>query len=184
MKEIKFLCDDVKVNTTCEESVDLENMERLILCILEDTKAFGSIEDTNINDGIYSNINPDDNLIVLNFKVLFENESFNINLHKQTYRIEDTQLDTLEVLIISNGENNKLHEFKILIKNLLKKYFKEVHIIRDDENELLCTELYPKIHKIENSFRSAINNYMLRKYGISWFKNNIIGDYQSKVNVY
>lgn len=25
---------------------------------------------------------------------------------------------------------------------------------------------------------------MLRKYGISWFKNNIVGDYQSKVSVY
>lgn len=188
MKEVKFLCDDLKRNIQCEEPVnsvcEAENIDRVFLYIQGDIEELGSIDDINMNYGIYSNINPNDNLIILNFKVSFEGERFEVNLHKQTYKIEGTPLDTLEVSIISNDKNDKLHEFKILFKNILKKYFKEIHIIRDDENELLCTELYPKIHKIENLFRSAINNYMLRKYGISWFKNNIVGEYQSKVTSY
>lgn len=158
MKSVAFLCDDIRQNTTCEDSEKMENMQDVFSSILEDIRSICRVDNINMNCGIYSNIEPTDNLIVLDFEVLFEGESFNINLHKQTYSIEDTHLDTLETLIKSNEDNEKLYRFKIFIKNILKKYFKEIHITIDDENELLCTELYLKIHKVENSFRSAINN--------------------------
>lgn len=182
MKQIKFLCDGIRKDIKSKEEIPLEGLDYVIYDIPEKIEGISSIQNETMNEGIYSSIDPDDNIIVLKFEVIFEGEEFNITFHKQTYKIETEGegLETLEILIEAKDENNKLYEFKISIKNILNTYFKEIYIIKDEENESICTELYSKIHSVENLFRSVINNYMLRKYGVSWFKNNIVENYQQK----
>lgn len=178
MNIVKFLCDNIRLDKTKK----FNDEEDIIQMILNDLESIMNIDNQEENNDIC--IDPRENLIKLDLEVIFEEEKFNINIYKQTFKIKNEEIYTLEVTIESCKNNTKLYELKIHMKNVLKNYFKEIYIIKDDENELLCTSLYYKIHKIENLFRSLINNYMLRKYGIGWFKNNIIKKYQNKVVEY
>lgn len=84
----------------------------------------------------------------------------------------------------ADTDSDNFYEVKIHIKDILKKYFKEVFILLDTQNELLCSELYLKMHKIENKLRNAVNIYMLGEFGVGWFKKNIKPIFRDKSNKY
>ena len=86
-----------------------------------------NIYETEENSNIY--IDLDDDLIKLNLKVIYQKEDFDISIYKQTFKIKEKEIYTLEVTITSGKNNPILYELKIDIKNILKDYFKEIYIM-------------------------------------------------------
>lgn len=147
---VKFLSDNIR------QDLDFED---IFESIIFDIKALGDLEEENFNGGEYSLINPAIMLVQSNLKMKISSVSFMFLLQKQSYeKNQGEELNTLEVTIKSTSESNKdLYLAKVAIKNILKKYFKEIFILTDTQNEELCSQLYRDIHITENSFREAIN---------------------------
>lgn len=177
MQIVKFLCDNLRSEFDIDEAFEE---------IISKIQSEGKCKKESFNDGEYSVIDPNDMLVMCILEIEINSEFFKVIIHKQTYeKIKNEVLNTIE-LEISSLSNNKeaLYEIKVKSKDILKNYFKEIFILKDSQNEVLCSQLYLKIHIVENRFRELINKYMLRKYGVKWFKNNIKEEYQKKSNQY
>ncbi len=174
---VKFLCNNLRSGFDIDEA--FEEIKSKI-------QSEGKCKKESFNDGEYSVIDPNDMLIMCILEMEINSEVFKVIIHKQTYeKTKNEVLNTIE-LEISSVSNNKeaLYEIKVKSKDILKNYFKEIFILKDSQNEVLCSQLYLIIHIVENRFRELINKYMLRKYGVKWFKNNIKEEYQKKSNQY
>ncbi len=172
---VKFLSNNIRENI--EKSIELEDIFESIIC---DIRALGDLENETFNGGEYNLIDPDIMLVKAKLKMRISSALFVFTLQKQSYeKDQGEEVRTLEVTINSEADEN-FYSIKVAIKTILKKYFKEVFIPTDTQNEELCSYLYRDIHRTENNFREAINAYMLRKFGVGWFKNNIKEEYQKK----
>jgi|GEM_PF-5805278 len=175
MEKIKFLGNYLKN--------DLD-VELIFKNIIADIKLIGECEEEYYNTGQYTLINPDDILITCLLKMNIEANTYQILLHKQTFeRKTKEDLNILEIEITTN-DSDDIYNVKIKVKNILKKYYKELFILMDTHNQTLCSQLYSQIHKVENRFREEINRYMVRKYGVGWFKENIKDEFQTKSQNY
>lgn len=175
MQKIKFLVNNIKNDLGNE--LTLEN-------IVLDIKSMGECKSQSLNFGEYSLIDPDEMLVNCRVQMEIESYVYDILIHIQTYETGDSEsVNTLEVTITTDIAN-EIYGVKVNVKDILKKYYKEIYILIDTHNQSLCSELYYQIHRVENKFREAINSYMVRKYGVAWFKQNIKDEFQSKSKQY
>lgn len=175
MQQVKFLANCIKK--------DLRS-ENVFESIVSNINEIGTCEMKTFNSGEYSLISPDDMLITCQLKMNIDSIIFDVLIHKQTYKMGvDEELNTLEVTIMTNNED-EIYDFKVKIKDILKKYYKEIFILMDTHNQILCSQLYSKIYRVENRFRELINSYMVKKYGVAWFKQNIKDEFQTKSKQY
>lgn len=70
-------------------------------------------------------------------------------------------------------ENKYLEQLKMNIKNIVKSDWQNIIWLYDAESEMLACELYPIIHKAENSLRYLINEVMNKSYGANWWEQFI-----------
>lgn len=175
MQQIKFLANCIKENLHSEDVVEniICNISKLGIC-----------ENQTFNKGEYNVISPDDMLISCKLDMNIDSKKFDVVIHKQTYKMGlDQEVNTLEVTILSRNQE-EIYDFKVKVKDILKKYYKEIFILMDTHNQILCSQLYSEIYKIENRFRELINSYMVKKYGVAWFKENIKDEFQTKSKQY
>lgn len=175
MEEIKLLGNNIKDDSDIESIFDI---------IVSDIKLMGKCEGEVYNDGEYTLIPPDNMLVSCRLKMNIELNTYDILLHKQTFeRDAKEELNTLEVTITTDNSDD-IYNVKVKVKDVLKKYYKEIFILMDTHNQIICSQLYSQIYKVENQFREVINRYMVRKYGVAWFKQNIKDEFQSKSKQY
>ena len=70
-----------------------------------------------------------------------------------------------------------LEQFKIELKNILKNDWNSCAWITDEQSELLCTWLYPRFFKLENSIRAFSNKVLIHQFGIGWLKQTGLEKY-------
>lgn len=175
MESIVFLANNLK-----KEEEDIISLILTELETIPDMK----IVSKSYNPREYS-ILPDDEIVLLESEIEFNKEILNVTLHKNTF---DEKKNTLVISILYDYEynefNQNLFDFKIIFKDTLKIFYKEIFINQDTQNQKICTELYTTVHGVENLFRHIINLYMVNKFGAKWFENNITDIFQSKVSEY
>lgn len=82
---------------------------------------------------------------------------------------------------IVNVQDSVWYEFKEMLLLLLDKNFERIFWLSDSQNEKIATDLYQRIHKLENYLRETINYYMAITHGGEWFEKY---SYESYVNKY
>ena len=114
--------------------------------------------------------------------LVFNEKKFKITLSRKTYEknvlIEcciDYEMNNLEKDIF-----NSVYEFKIRIKEWLKKYCKFIYWIHDDNNSKICSYAYNKIYNVENMLRQILSLFMMRKCGDIYLNKEL----ESKCNDY
>lgn len=89
-------------------------------------------------------------------------------------QISENTYDTFVQLYIiieadkSSTYDDGLENIKVELKNILHKEWKECIWIRDEQSEMLATELYGIVSKTENKMRSFVNQVMYRRLGYNW----------------
>lgn len=89
-------------------------------------------------------------------------------------QISENTYDTFVQLYIiieadkSSTYDDGLENIKVELKNILHKEWKECIWIRDEQSEMLATELYGIVSKTENEMRSFVNQVMYRTLGYNW----------------
>lgn len=81
-------------------------------------------------------------------------------------------------------EYSILYEFKENLLNVLSRKFEKVFWLEDTQNTHIATDLYAKVHEVENFLRGIINKYMAVKYGGNWFETYTYEDYMDKYKKY
>lgn len=186
MENIKILCINIKKEDEFEE-------KSIVYDVYSRIKEKIEISDENVKYKIYEDYGlleqdeEETEILEVESNFKYMDEKYRMTISKSTFSndnailyvdlefIEDTiRVDAQSGMIIS------LYDFKIKLKDVLGKLYQEVHWQEDTQNESLSTSLYSKVHNIENRFREIINEYMIRVYGVDWFKNNIHPDYYKK----
>ncbi|KRE10126.1 hypothetical protein ASE46_00750 [Bacillus sp. Root239] len=122
-------------------------------------------------------------VIKLEAQLNYKEKNYEIVLNKKTFKDENIILETT---LISQHEsvnlNDDIYELKLELKQVLSLFFKGVYWQKDTQNEKTCSELYGKIHTLENRFRELIVQFMVNKYGFSWTKTQISEELNKKIN--
>lgn len=63
-----------------------------------------------------------------------------------------------------------LEQVKITLKNVLKGDWSTCTWITDDQSEMLCSQLYPYVFKVENKIRAFANKVLVHNFGAGWLK--------------
>lgn len=128
-----------------------------------------------VNPGVYA-ILSEEYVAAISTKHEINGKIYCIDICQKSYK-EEKDTETIEVNVKLNDELNtfdeEFYDIKVKIKNCIKKFYKELYIIEDTQNEKICSELYLLIYNNENKFRSIINRYMVIRYGVDWFKDVI-----------
>ena len=72
------------------------------------------------------------------------------------------------------------YEFKEKMIGLLYGNFEQVFWLADSQNMKIATDLYGRLHILENYLREIINSYMSVKHGGDWFEKYSYEDYMNK----
>jgi len=72
------------------------------------------------------------------------------------------------------------YEFKEKMIGLLDGNFEQIFWLADSQNMKMATDLYGRLHILENYLREIINSYMSIKHGGDWFEKYSYEDYMNK----
>lgn len=72
------------------------------------------------------------------------------------------------------------YEFKERLLGLLHENFEQIFWLADSQNTKIATDLYSRLHALENYLREIINSYMSIKHGGDWFEKYSYEDYINK----
>lgn len=72
------------------------------------------------------------------------------------------------------------YEFKEKIMELLHGNYEHIFWLADSQNMKIATDLYSRLHLLENYLREIINSYMSIKHGGDWFEKYSYEDYINK----
>lgn len=72
------------------------------------------------------------------------------------------------------------YEFKEKMIGLLYGNFEQIFWLADSQNMKIATDLYGRLHILENYLREIINSYMSIKHGGDWFEKYSYEDYMNK----
>ena len=61
-----------------------------------------------------------------------------------------------------------LEQLKLAVKDCMRRDWAGCSWIMDDQSEQLCSELYPKIFRLENRIRAFANKILIRNLGQNW----------------
>ncbi|WP_394897863.1 hypothetical protein [Clostridium butyricum] len=159
-----------------EVEEEVENYPKVELIYSEISSIIGGKEISKIkNPGIYSLLE-DEHVVAIKGEFEISKKIYYITICEKSYKEKD-DVKTIEVKLEVNcdniAEDNIFYEIKIIIKNCIKLYYKELYFLNDTQNEKICSGFYQLVYKNENKFRSIINKYMIKKYGVDRFKNII-----------
>jgi len=77
-------------------------------------------------------------------------------------------------------KDDYLEVLKFTIKDVLKSDWKNIIWLVDKDAEILSTEIYPCIYRVENLMRQLINEVMTKKFGIAWWNSYVPMEIQEK----
>ncbi|MCH5138166.1 hypothetical protein JMF89_13245 [Clostridiaceae bacterium UIB06] len=114
----------------------------------------------------------DEPLVALKALIEYKKKEFSISIERTTYN------NTFLINITICSDNDKelftyLYDLKVEIIKFLKDHFGEVYYIHDTSNEKICTDLYKRVHSIENYFRQVITDFYIRKLGCYDLSKNL-----------
>lgn len=72
------------------------------------------------------------------------------------------------------------YEFKEKMIELLHENYEQIFWLADSQNMKIATDLYGRLHILENYLREIINSYMSIKHGGDWFEKYSYEDYINK----
>ena len=72
------------------------------------------------------------------------------------------------------------YEFKERMIELLHGNYEQIFWLSDSQNMKIATDLYGRLHILENYLREIINSYMSIKHGGDWFEKYSYEDYMNK----
>lgn len=81
---------------------------------------------------------------------------------------------------ISLLESSTWYEFKEKMLGLLHGNYEQILWLADSQNMKIATDLYSRLHILENYLREIINSYMSIKHGGDWFEKYSYEDYINK----
>ncbi len=125
---------------------------------------------------------PDENdeVLELNMIITNDNSEFKLHIKKASYE-ENIENIFIYISVVNelkkNDFNQEVYDFKIKVSKIASKYFKEIYWMKDSHNQLISSLLYPRMHYVENKFREIITHYMIKKYGVGWFRSIINNQY-------
>lgn len=119
-------------------------------------------------------------------EIIYQNKKFMVTISRKTYG------DTILIEVNLGYEENEasttlfgeIYSFKICIKNWIKEICKQVYWIHDDNNSMICTNTYVKIHNIENKFRQLLSIFMMRKCGDIYLNRSLNKQYTDYSSFY
>ena len=81
---------------------------------------------------------------------------------------------------ISLLANSIWYDFKEKLIELLYEDYNQIFWLADSQNMKIATDLYGRLHTLENYLREIINSYMSIKHGGDWFEKYSYEDYINK----
>lgn len=121
-----------------------------------------------------------DEVLELNMIITNDNSEFKLYIKKASYE-ENIENIFIYISVVNelkkNDFNQEVYDFKIKVSKIASKYFKEIYWMKDSHNQLISSLLYPRMHYVENKFREIITHYMIKKYGVGWFRSIINNQY-------
>lgn len=165
MEKVKILCSGLKGNYK-EDGITLETLYNTIiekLGISKEKATFSLFESHGLV--AYFEYFEKDIEFILSKSTFEENILYYITIK---YREEST--DSLDKL---NLNDDVLYNLKIKIKDIIEDIYEHIYWQKDTQNEKVLSYLYFKVHEIENRFKHLVSDYMIRKYGVEWFRNNV-----------
>ncbi len=188
MEQIKILC--------CEKDNEkIDNLNELLSIIKTELgvniydsdyicKADFLLEKIDIADERYDEFHIP---FEASIRLAYKGEDIKLNIEKRTkykkcswmIHIVTEMEDKIELL-----EHSVLYEFKENLLKILSKKFEKVFWLEDTQNTYIATNLYAKIHEVENFLREIINKYMAIKYGGNWFETYTYEDFMDKYKSY
>lgn len=81
---------------------------------------------------------------------------------------------------ISLLESSIWYKFKEKFIELLYEDYNQIFWLADSQNMKIATDLYGRLHMLENYLREIINSYMAIKYGGDWFEKYSYEDHMNK----
>ena len=81
---------------------------------------------------------------------------------------------------VSLLESSIWYEFKEKMLGLLHGNYEQIIWLADSQNMKIATDLYSRLHVLENYLREIINSYMSIKHGGDWFEKYSYEDYINK----
>ena len=72
------------------------------------------------------------------------------------------------------------YEFKEKLIGLLHGNYEQIFWLADSQNMKMATDLYGRLHMLENYLREIINSYMTIKHGGDWFEKYSYEEYMNK----
>ena len=172
MEKVKLLCSGLKDSLEKKEITLEELYNRIIekLDIVKDNGSFSLFE----NHGLTACIEyQGKDLEIISSRATFEE---NI-LYYITVKYNEGKNDSFERISL---EDSLFYALKIKVKDAVSEIFENIYWQKDTQNEKILTNLYFKVHQIENRFKYLISDYMIRKYGSEWIKTNITYDFNIK----
>lgn len=122
-------------------------------------------------------------------KVRYEKKCFEVKLSRKSY--EEVVLIECKIEYEENNDDNhnnelfkSVYNFKIEMKKWFNNYCKPIYWLYDDDNALICSEGYKKIHTIENKFREVLSMYMMKKCGDIYLCNKLEARYKIYAGFY
>ena len=77
--------------------------------------------------------------------------------------------------------NKNLELLKLALRDALKTDWNQCTWLIDTQSELLCTDLYPCIFKIENKLRAFVSKVLIHHLGINWLTRAGLEKYHDSV---
>lgn len=183
MHEIKYLANSLKSNLYFKSAY--KN-------ILADLESIGEITDKTNSEEKCSFV-PREKCITSDLKLRFRNNYFDIFLKEQIYNnifidgiIEKNHNETIQITIKTGFKNynfDTVYDLKLKVINTVKKYFDDVYILFDTQNETLRNQLCYDINQLESKLRKLINIYMVKKIGVYWFEDNLNQKFQNNSEI-
>ncbi len=159
MEEVKLSVRYIKF----KKFEDINNLDpdfiEIILFKMKEIIGF-SVKTVAMAEKIF-NVEP---LIAIKALIEFKGIEFSISIERTTY--ENNFL--LNITINSDNEEGffvNLYDLKAEIVKFLKKFIGDVYYLQDTSNQKVCTDLYKRIHDVENEFRQLITIFYIRKIG-------------------
>lgn len=165
MEKVKILCSGLK-STFDKEQITLEALYNNIIEKLEIAKenATFSLFESHGLVAYFEYLEKDIEFILS--KSTFEENV----LYYITIKYKDESRTSLDEL---NLNEDILYNLKIKIKDIIEGIYENIYWQKDTQNEKILAYLYFRVHEIENRFKHLVSDYMIRKYGVDWFKNNV-----------
>lgn len=115
------------------------------------------------------------------FKYQLKNCQMHIErITKDGNRILEFQIQYDDKDDIMDLGNSVWFDFKEKLINLLHVNFAQIYWLADSQNKKIATDLYERMHALENYLREIINSYMCVIHGGDWFEKYSYEDFVNK----